>query len=126
VLGCGAKRDGEKTKKTGEAMSFDGWDKNSDGSVILNPLYRVESAALPHGVAGVLRVVYLTGGPNDETAAVQLVIAYQGVLRLIDELKILHQAMTDKLPVEGQTGEPRDATGNGDTLKTAPPGANGD
>jgi hypothetical protein len=107
-------------------MGFDGWDKNSDGSVILNPLYRVESAPLPHGVAGVLRIVYLTGGPDDETAAVQLVIAYQGVLRLIDELKILHQTLTENLPVDGQTGEPGEAIGNGDSLKTVPSGANGD
>ena len=77
-------------------------------------------------MAGVLRVVYLTGGPNDETAAVQLVIAYQGVVRLIDELKILHRMLTDNLPVDGLTGDPGEATGNGNSPKTTPPSANGD
>uniref|UniRef100_Q07KC3 Uncharacterized protein n=1 Tax=Rhodopseudomonas palustris (strain BisA53) TaxID=316055 RepID=Q07KC3_RHOP5 len=107
-------------------MSFDGWDKTSDGGVILNPLCRIETAPLPHGVAGVLRIVYLTGGPNDETAAVQLVVAYQGVVRLINELQILHQMLTDNLPVEGQAGEPGEAAGNGNMPKTHNPSANGD
>lgn len=82
------------------------WDKNADGSIAVKPLVGIDSAPMRNGMAALLRISYLTGGPNDDTAAVQLAIAYPEVARLIAELQALQQALTANLAADVPPGAP--------------------
>jgi hypothetical protein len=82
------------------------WDKNADGTIKLNPLVGFEAAPMRNGMAGFVRIVYLTGGPNKETGALQLGIAYPEVKRIIAELEILDRQLAENLAADVPAGKP--------------------
>jgi hypothetical protein len=88
-------------------MSIEHWDKGTDGNIVCWPLVGIETAPMLNGMAGLVRMEYLTDpATNKKRSAVQLAITVNEVTRLITELQILERQLRDNLASDPATGKP--------------------
>jgi hypothetical protein len=93
--------------KREKKMNINHWDKAADGNVICWPLIGVETAPMLNGMAGLVRLEYLTDPNTGKTrSALQVAITVNEVTRLIAELQILEKQLRDNLAADVPRGKP--------------------
>jgi hypothetical protein len=88
-------------------ISVDHWDRNAEGTqVVCVPLTGWETAPMKNGMAGLIRLEYLTDPSSKKKSALQLAIPTDAVASLIGELQILEKQLRTNFAADVPTGKP--------------------